>query len=646
MGGRASTSFRWLSAAATFLATLQAGMAALGAAHVPLGQPAAIGLGILAAMVALLVARALGPGHSGVLRVRLSRGRWLLALLLLFTATLYAASFVAAWCKPDLSWDGEAYHTPMIATWARVGYVHWAQPDAGIGRFWEGYLATQCNGFARGAELMGFFLLRALGTSRAVNTFNFWFLPLGALGLVVLARALGASRPLALFAASAFLLVPVNIAQSMTTYVDTAYACCAIAWLAAVATASSAMLRGGLDGRHLPALGCSLGLVIATKAAGPLLVAAGLVALLAAAVAGWSGGRGQLRSALVVGCAIALGAAIGGQWYLRNWIHEGNPFHPVRVSALGVTLFPGVAPHEILAEDENLPDSMRHLGAAARVLLAWTQGWFWRWPKSIRWYDAREGGLGYLWLFACVPATFVFASRALGGRVPRSARWVFGAVACTTVAVFLATPMSWWARYTLWIYALGLPCLAACLTAGLHARSKVLRAVTAALAFGCGAVVVTEAIIAFLWSATPANFIASPRIPATPGELAHGLTDYERTTFFFPGLDGPVATEAFTSDATFAVAPVEVPALPVLGQLAMPVGFRRVWLVDANIGHDDEALRALRERTGVAYVVWSLKLGRPEALERVALRVERLHPLWDLYELVGPEPGRRHALAK
>jgi len=45
-------------------------------------------------------------------------------------------------------------------------------------------------------------------------------------------------------------------------------------------------------------------------------------------------------------------------------------------------------------------------------------------------------------------------------------------------------------------------------------------------------------------------------------------------------------------------------------------------------------------------VIWSLSLGRPEALERVRLRVERLHPLWDLYELAPPDPARRHAKAK
>ena len=83
----------------------------------------------------------------------------------------------------------------MIATWAEAGYVHWVLPDGVIGPRWEGYLSTQCNGFTRGAELMGFFLVRALGTSRAINTFNFWFLPLGALGIAHLSRLLGASRP-------------------------------------------------------------------------------------------------------------------------------------------------------------------------------------------------------------------------------------------------------------------------------------------------------------------------------------------------------------------------------------------------------------------------------------------------------------------
>ena len=160
----------------------------------------------------------------------------------------------------------------------------------------------------------------------------------------------------------------------MTTYVDAAYASCAIAWLAAVASACRLLGRGALSWRFVPALGGSLGLAIAAKAAGPLLGAAGLVALVASACFGWVRGRPAPRAAAIVGAAIALGIAIGGQFYLRNWLHESNPFHPVRVTLLGFTVFPGVPTSEILAEAGNLPDSMRALGGAGRVLLAWTQG--------------------------------------------------------------------------------------------------------------------------------------------------------------------------------------------------------------------------------------------------------------------------------
>jgi hypothetical protein len=635
---------RWLSVWATFLATIQAGMAVLGLARVPLSQPVALALGALAVAAAVAVLRLLPRARSP--RPSLSRGRWLVVPLLAVAAVLYGGSLVAAWYKPDFSWDGGAYHSPMIATWAQTGYVRWVPPDGVIGERWEGYLSTQCNGFTRGAELMGFFLVRVLGTSRAINTFNVWFLPLGALGIAHLARLLGASRTVALFVATSFLLVPVNVTQSMTTYVDTAYACSAVAWLAAVASGCVAFARGTLSWRLFPALGASLGLMIATKAAGPLLAVLGVAALLASALLARVRGRQAPRAFAVMSAVVAAGLAIGGQFYLRNWIHEGNPFHPVRVTLLGFTVFPGVPTSEILAEAGNLPDSMRSLGAAGRVLLAWTQGGYDRWPQSIRYYDAREGGLGYLWALGCFPAICALLVGTLRRTGKRSQRGVFAVLTAVTVAAFLATPMNWWARYTLWIYGLGLPCLAACASAWLRRRAFWPRAATLTLLCVHAALVVFEAGFAFTWSATPAAFVGPPRIPGSLAEIPFVLTDYRPTSFFFPGLDGPIAAEAFTSDATVAVAPLDVPALPALGQLAMPIGFRHVLLADPGIGHDEAALRAFRERTGAAYVIWSLSLGRPEVLERMRLRVERLHPLWDLYELVPPDPGRRHAKAK
>ena len=269
-----------------------------------------------------------------------------------------------------------------------------------------------------------------------------------------------------------------------------------------------------------------------------------------------------------------------------------------------------------------------------------------RWPLTIRYYDAREGGLGYLWLLGCVPAVIALFVGLLRRTGARSRRWTFAVLAAVTLATFLATPLDWWARYTLWIYGLGLPCFAACASAGLRRRVVWLRAAAFGLLCGYASLAVFEAAIAFAWSATPATFLGRPRIPGSLAEIPFVLTDYPPTSFFFPGLDGPVATEAFTSDATVAVAPLEVPALPALGQLAMPIGFRRVVLADPGVGHDDETLRAFRQRTGAAYVIWSLSLGQPEALERARLRVERLPPLWDLYELVPPDPGGRRAKAK
>ena len=46
-------------------------------------------------------------------------------------ALLYGYLWLMAWARPDISFDGNWYHTPNIHFWARQGYVHWVCPESG-----------------------------------------------------------------------------------------------------------------------------------------------------------------------------------------------------------------------------------------------------------------------------------------------------------------------------------------------------------------------------------------------------------------------------------------------------------------------------------------------------------------------------------
>ncbi len=136
----------------------------------------------------------------------------------------YLILWAAATVSPDLSFDGNAYHIPAISMWDMRGYIFWVNTN---------YLEPLINGYPKGVELIAYILVKAFSNS-IINAVNLVFLPLGVLGIAFLARSLGTGRLLSLCAGAAFLLIPVNINQSTTTYVDSAFASCAAGLIAAL----------------------------------------------------------------------------------------------------------------------------------------------------------------------------------------------------------------------------------------------------------------------------------------------------------------------------------------------------------------------------------------------------------------------------
>ena len=125
----------------------------------------------------------------------------------------------------DSSWDGNFYHIPAMSLWAQEGRIHWIAPE------FEANSLKYINGYAKGAEVVGYVMALGCGDFFA-NTINCMFLPLGILGIALLAVRLGASPMAAVFAGMLSILTPVHIWQASTTYIDSAFASCAIAFFA------------------------------------------------------------------------------------------------------------------------------------------------------------------------------------------------------------------------------------------------------------------------------------------------------------------------------------------------------------------------------------------------------------------------------
>jgi len=591
--------FPWLASGLVFLSAIQVSILTWSLVSPRLTRLVALGILLIALLAAWLAGSALkqggeiDPPWTGV-----AEQRWGRSIAGLFAA-LYLLLFVCAVTAPDLSWDGNAYHLPTVQQWFQAGRVEWVEgPEPSVLRF--------INGYPKAAEVMSLFLCTLIHPALA-HAFNLVYLPLGMLGIASIAHTLGAARGPSLAAGAAFLLVPINLGQSATSYVDAAFGSAVIAWLAA--TVRLRRLDAKWLGIEALVLGCALGQVIGIKGTGLLLGGIGTCALLGmhlstrpslplrTLLGGWLG---------VAVCALA----VGGFWYVRNLAHGHNPIYPIGLTLAGVTLFPGYdayAPAGAFAADGMI----EHWPAPAQVAFTWLQG-FWHWPQSIVGFDMRLGGLGFLWPLACLPAVVTLVRQRLRVRgawrdeVLREPLWLLlGIVAAGIVLV----PCPWWSRFTVWIYGLGLPCLA---VARRSWRSRFARRWLAA----CVAIALLEAgIVIARWQVPLVEVaIRSARGEARPPWIPI-------PSHFYPpwALRGSLIEKLARGDDTIGVVPLPWYAEPVVGVLSQPVGARRIHFVPDDLDAD---FAAWYERVRPRYIIMETRDEIPHPMARLQPRVE------------------------
>jgi hypothetical protein len=535
--------------------------------------------------------------------------------LLMIPLGLYLTLWAIAYVTPDQSWDGNAYHIPPINLWALKGYVYWiAQPFQH---------AQFMNGYPKGTELLGFVVVKALGSSNWLNTTNLLFMPLGVLGIVLMARALGVSPPIAFLSGALYVMTPVSISQSATTYVDSAYASCVIAAIAVAGYAAERVRARSAPWAILPALGGAMGLAISTKTPGlllALLVAASIS--VAWTVEALKVPRSRKRAfagaaILFVVTVLAVAGVVGGYWYLRNYRHTGSPLYPVGVRLGHHVIFPGPPLTEVgLAEQVAV--SMRGHSNAGKVLLAWTQAPK-NWPWTVFEYDSRLGGLGYLWIFGCLPAILLVLLSAARRLQSANQRRCLLVTLGIVVLMFLAAPTNWWARFTLWIYALGLPCLGVMLDRVVRERHG-----PALRRFWAAAVIVialTEGIMCLRFQIGKYVFAGAqlrPGIHHLP-ELITSRRPYYYLKF--PKMKGTVFDAILASDDAVAIGPMEPdPARDtgkylLVGWLSAPIGRRNIVALPLN-PNSSEVERVRRE--SVRWIIWDDTVPLPENLRGMA----------------------------
>jgi hypothetical protein len=281
------------------------------------------------------------------------------------------------------------------------------------------------------------------------------------------------------------------------------------------------------------------------------------------------------------------------------------------VSVAGITLLPGYYDTYALESAFATDGLIEHWPAPAQIAFTWLQG-LWYWPQSIVGFDMRLGGLGFLWLLACVPAVVTLVRQRLRLRgawrdeLVREPLWLLlGIVAAGIVLV----PCPWWSRFTIWVYGLGLPCLAAAqrLWTGRFGRRWL--AVCVAIALLEAGIVLARWQVQLVGVAI-GSARGEPRAPRV----------YIPSHFYPPwALRGSPIEKLASSHDTIGIVPLPWYAGPLVGVLSQPVGARQIHFVPENLERDFELWYArLRPR----YVLMEHRDEIPAAMARLQPQVQ------------------------
>jgi hypothetical protein len=315
---------------------------------------------------------------------------------------------------------------------------------------------------------------------------------------------------------------------------------------------------------------------------------------------------------VAVGGLVAL--IVGGFWYTRNLIETGNPIYPIQIKIGEKVLIDGWDYAQFT--DANMPQWLADYPSATRMFVSWLELDA---PIS---GCAPIGGMGYVWIAGALPA-FLYLCVWLLRKRRQSAYPVRVFVFLTSLVLMLLViqPAPWWARFTVWLHALGLPCIAVVLC---HAVSRWDRArkhlITIVLGFGVIAVAV--------WESDTTSKIEwhDGRNPQAQGYRDMFLPSLD---YVFPRLGDLPAGNALLESAKVARSPMEHMGSLLVGILCTPLGKRQIVVVPAQPRESDVA--TLRE-AGIEWVVWDVSdMGDvPEVLRVAAKATQAYEPSPDV----------------
>jgi hypothetical protein len=580
-----------------FLALVQCFCLGSGSLGLRLGRPAAVGgLLVIILLSAWLASRfrrhSLEAIAAPAPEARLRGVSWtawgVAAGALAWAAFLWVRLWRLASLRPCYDWDGLYYHLPAIGGWAAQGRVCWLNGGADV----------PFVNYPMGVEVTTFFMHLVLGTSRLATAGNLWYWPLAFLAVVVIALMLGVRGPWRWVSGAWIAGTSGLVCQSVTGYSDPGSTATAMGALAA-----SGLLvfdRGTPVVWRLVLWGAALGLLAGAKGTGAPFAA--VLALSVCVVVLFQGRNDWQRWLWRLGLAAVIALAVGGYWYIRNAIVTGNPIYPVELKFGAKVLIPGY--DRVNFVEANLPAWLAAYPRFLRVPVSWLQL-----DAPIRGYDP-VGGMGFLWLFGCLPAMFLLVFLLPPRRSdPHSRRFLFfGALA---VLLLASETSPWWSRFTIWLLALGLPSLAWVLQLGSTAARRWLRPVALLL--------LAAASVLAIWESNRTAGLEE-QTGKIVNATASGPVYASSADRLFPRFLKTAGIDRFMAAGKIARSPWGRLGTLFGGVLSQPLGAREIVLLPATpVAKDFERLAA----EGVTWVIWDVVgAGQPPEVLREAAAEE------------------------
>lgn len=497
--------------------------------------------------------------------------------------------------KFEDSADGLSYHLPTINRWILAGKVQWTDTDF-----------AYANGYPMATEVVAFLLVRCFG-DQVIHLANPLFVLMGATGIAFICRLFRLSQTWCVLAASLYGLIPVNLHQMAVLYVDSPFAASVIAlagvgllFLRAIISTPSSVNSG-----LCVLVGFSMGLTIGTKGSG--IIFAGLWLFVFVVWMLRDRPRftlSRLRGMVII---VAVVAAVGGYWMVRNYVMTGSPLYPIGLVVAEHRIFPGRTIAETIDAAGSTPPEISRHSSLVKIMLTWLQ-YPPRLPYSFLREDARLGGLGYLWLFACVPSIILLQIWAVVKRKNNIDRALYFSFFMIIGSGFLIIPMNWWARYTLWLYALGLPSLG--LVVHRLVQHSWVRSILVIL------------ISIFCLEIGFSLFYQYRRMHFGPDYSLAFRNNWKRTLrWAFPGLN-PTAIDSIMDQRVVARGPYRGRApsnhlrMEMDGFLSYPLGYRRTIILGDTLS--SQMITSLASR-GARYIIWDKDEPVPLAFRSAAL---------------------------